>query len=379
MGYCNEYLCLAKDRGWCWAATVDLVQLFEQKSEQSDSNTKAILKSFYDNHTINMLPEFKGKSIQSEERTLGLLEFDTDVNEAVSYAMLCDGRKRVQIALDKGINFFPVRMQNNLESVGELPSVSGFHLWTCTKVSKDTFTLSPREPATLPILPAPKVYKEGYRMTNFDIAYVLGVILHPKHIDTRTYKMLIDNLNRSNDRKNKRSSPSWNTWVPCIVNSDVNKGDHWMLVVYKIAEEPLKFMLWDSWVNNEYSSKVDNYFKTQFGRSIEHHGTGQQRDGWRCGFFASFWYIYVHFKLINMQEDVYKFLSDWSPKYPPDGWEAFVFLLLKARDATQGGDYSVHRDLGIKEEFMQSMSSETLRLSVLSSALETYIDKKVQQ
>ena len=77
-----------------------------------------------------------------------------------------------------------------------------------------------------------------------------------------------------------------------------------------------------------------------------------------------------------MQEDVYKFLSDWSPKY---GWEAFVFLLLKARDATQGGDYSVHHDLGIKEEFMQSMSSETLRLSVLSSALETYIDKKVQQ
>lgn len=376
MGYCNKYLCLAKDREWWWAATMDLVQLFEQKSKQSDPNTKAFLKSFYDNHTMNMLPALKGKSPQSEDRALGFLEYDTDVNDDVSYAMLCDGRKRVQIALDKGINFFPVRKQINVDPVGELPSVSGFHVWTCTKVSKDTFTLSPREPATtLPILP--KVYKEGYRMTNFDIAYVLDVILHPKHIDTYPYNLLIDNLKRSIDSRHKRNSSRWNTWVPYIINSDVNEGDHWMLAVFKIAEPP-KFMLWDSWVNNDYSSTVDKYFKTKFGTYIEQHRTGQQRDGWRCGFFASFWYIYVHFKLTNMQEDIYKFLSDWSPKITPDGWEAFVFLLLKARDVTQDGGYSVH-DLGIKQEFTASMLSETLQLSVLSSALESYIAKSVQQ
>ena len=373
IGYCNTYLHKAMKCKWSWAATMDLVQLFKQESKQSDPNAIAILKRFYNNHTMNMLPASKRDLVHSENRALGCLELDRGEN-AVSYAMLCDGRKRVQIAFDKGIKFFPVREHLNPVPVGDLPSVSGLHVWTCTSVYKTTFTLSPyKPPSRLRIVLAPKVYKEGYLMTDHDIAYVLGVILHPNDIQPLSYKILIDNLKKSIDSpRGKRSS--WDKWVPCIVNSDHFQGDHWMLVIFKIAEAP-NLMLWDSWCNNHYSSKVDSYFNTQFGTSIEQRRTTvQQRDGWRCGFFASFWYIYVHFALINMQEGAYEFLSRWSPKYPPDGWEEFVFLLLKAREVTQDGDSSVH-DLGIMDVFMASMSSETLSLSVLSSNLKMYIAK----
>ena len=88
-------------------------------------------------------------------------------------------------------------------------------------------------------------------------------------------------------------------------------------------------------------------------------------------------YIYVHYALFTYQEGAYELLSDWKCETPPDGWEVFVLLLLKARDVTQNGDSSIH-ELGIAEGFMNSMSSGIIKLNELSGRVRKYItDRRI--
>ena len=149
-----------------------------------------------------------------------------------------------------------------------------------------------------------------------------------------------------------------------------------MLVIIKFAETP-KLVLWDSLETNYYGSKVASYFNSQFNGDIKPHITRKQSDGWRCGYFASFWYIYVHYALFTYQEGAYELLSDWKCETPPDGWEVFVLLLLKARDVTQNGDSSIH-ELGIAEGVMNSMSSGIIKLNELSGRVRKYItDRRI--
>ena len=242
---------------------------------------------------MNMLPGYERHPVASETRALGRLEFWWG-KDSVSHAMLLDGRKRVQIAQANRINFFPVREILNPDPTGVLHSVSGLKLWVCTSVSQNTFKLSPcKPPKRVPEPPVPHTYERGYWMSSDDMLYVLEVILDTTITHPQPYQTLFDDLKQQIERPASRGSgvhARWDKWFPYIVNSDKRKGAHWMLVIIKFAETP-KLILWDSLGTNYYGSKVVSYFNNQFNGNIKPHITRKQHDGWRCGYFASFWYI----------------------------------------------------------------------------------------
>lgn len=104
------------------------------------------------------------------------------------------------------------------------------------------------------------------------------------------------------------------------------------MAIILFAETP-RMVIWDPLTSSRFCNKVVKSFQDAFGGGVKPNITRVQHDGWRCGYFSTFWYIYVDF-LLKEDQSSFMELSWTNPEIPPEGWECFVHLLLQARDVT---------------------------------------------
>ena len=124
--------------------------------------------------------------------------------------------------------------------------------------------------------------------------------------------------------------------------------------------------------NARFCNKIVQSFTQAFGGGIKPNITRVQRDGWRCGYFSSFWYIYVHFLLKEGQSSF--MANSWTnPEIPPEGWERFIHLLLQARDVTPD-KYGYPLSLGLDVDFKESLDTGVIFMQRMCNRLQEYID-----
>jgi hypothetical protein len=185
-------------------------------------------------------------------------------------------------------------------------------------------------PPPCPQIPPPPIAFPW--LSSDDIIFVLSALLGTGDFgQPMTWKAFFDNIEaqyQGGNRGDRYQGARWRDWRIHVINTDVSDGLHWLMAMVKLESSGPIVTVIEPYPHSAYSRHIDEHMlrlqdKYRDGVFL-YRKAGIQRDGWQCGYYASWWQLMCH---VGFQSGC----MITEPQHPPANWVKLVRLLLQIK------------------------------------------------
>jgi hypothetical protein len=291
-----------------WVFSVHLLPTVLPTSGSAEKDLTE-MRRWYKSHKLDQyLEEPDDKRVS--QVTTGIGEVVVYPNTKMCY--LADGHSRLQIALDKGVHFFPITLRHMVETTSSPKGVRHTRYLGLYKAKSCDHNVGRRNDMRRNIVllqevnyrgqaamePSPwvaheisdgdvdevhKELKDGYWLGTWDLDAVLGIIGMPpgwEYGGTLGRNELVPQVKGMRDGK-----------FIAIVNTDRRRcrggGVHWVVAVWSNSKSQVVIQFFDPRTTVSLCAPLERCVRGQNGwQLLDTLAMEWQRDGWRCGYFT---------------------------------------------------------------------------------------------